>query len=119
MSTAYISNPISCSELWQLNDYFRVEIPVIGDYEALNVTVRVLVSSGLSKSYEICQSNNVIGSGQVSGMSTVSFTGDVENGKLSFDMYMLDIYDDDIDADKQISPDVCLQEITVNQIENF
>lgn len=108
-----------CSELWQLNDYFRVEIPVIGDYEALNVTVRVLVSSGLPKSYEICQSNNVIGSGQVSGMSTVSFTGDVENGKLSFDMYMLDIFDDDIDADKQISPNICLQEITVSQIENF
>lgn len=84
---------------WLLNDFFRTEIPVIGEYDELYVSVKIFMDSELIRYYEIRQDNEVIQSGKISGFASVSFKGRVTDGRLTFNMYMLDTPDLQTDKD--------------------
>lgn len=68
------------------NVCFRVNVPVVGDYDTLAVKVETINSGGEFQALLIQQGGKVIGEGVIADKKTVELTAKVENGYLKFDV---------------------------------
>ncbi len=64
----------------------RVEIPVKGKYEQLQVDILIKGTFNGNKSYQILQNDTDITAGIINGEDRISFLADVINNKLVFEM---------------------------------
>ena len=89
----YVVRGISWKEdgySWTEGNHMEILIPVLGDYEQVQVTFNIRDTFNGEKTYAIKQSEKTIMEGVIEGKSEVSFNADVEDGYISFLVEMPD-----------------------------
>ncbi len=88
-ATQYVLSGISEKESqfsWTDGEKMRVEIPVKGKYEQLQVDILIKGTFNGNKSYQILQNDTDITAGIINGEDRISFLADVIKNKLVFEM---------------------------------